>query len=221
MIIKCVICKTEFEQKNEERKCDDCKYTKNKSILQKEGYTNFSKKNNIKSIIKKYNISKKSINFAIKSVKNEIESGVNAKTLKETYLELMNQLLKDGIKRDQISTIGSKILIQERKKMRKKLDKTTNNELDKINPGAWWYEIAREHDFINSHYSHPKIPEPEISKEKLLKCTKCQNLVNDCIVFQRRKTFGWSVHCQGLFHFILCCDCNMLLKDFLMKKMQL
>ena len=90
----------------------------------------------------------------------EIESNQNNPTLKEYYVNLMDQLEIDGVPKEKISTIGSKIILEKKKKQ---LAGKAIEE-DEIYVGDWWYVTAREHGCIDPHYSHPKNDDEEKPK---------------------------------------------------------
>jgi len=87
----------------------------------------------------------------------EINVG-KSQTLKQYYINLMNQLEIEGFSKSQISTVGKQIVIE------KKSQKLKDIPMDEITIGSWWYDIAREQGCIDPHYSHTK--NQSDSKEK-------------------------------------------------------
>ena len=82
----------------------------------------------------------------------EIESSKDNPSLKQFYINLMDQLEIDGVPKEKISTIGSKIILEKKKK------RLVNHSIDEseITVGDWWYVTAREQGCTDPHYSHPK-----------------------------------------------------------------
>jgi len=72
----------------------------------------------------------------------------------------MNQLEIDGISKEKISTVGSKIILE---KKNKRLSGKAIEEQE-ITVGDWWYVTAREQGCIDPHYSHSKNPAEEKPK---------------------------------------------------------
>ena len=97
------------------------------------------------------NPSTEAYRLADKIAELEILDGNNI-TLKESYINLMDQLEIDGIPKEKISTVGSKI-IQQKKTKRLAGNAVTESE---VYVGTWWFITAREHGCIDPYYSHPK-----------------------------------------------------------------
>ena len=96
--------------------------------------------------------------LADKIAEIEINDDGDNLTLKESYINLMDQLEIDGVPKEKISTIGSKI-IQQKKSKRLAGKAITESE---VYVGTWWFITAREHGCIDPHYSHPKNSPTEI-----------------------------------------------------------
>lgn len=116
----------------------------------------------------------------------ELKKADNYDTLRKTYLNLMHQLEIDGIPKEKISTIGQKIVV-EKKRAIKKSQGATPDEIKKINIGSWWYDVAREENYIDPKYSHKNATEPE---RKIVPLTKIEkensqyiHLIKDTIEF--------------------------------------
>ncbi len=90
----------------------------------------------------------------------EIQDNDDNVTLKQSYINLMGQLEIDGIPKEKISSIGSKI-IEQKKVKRLSGQAITESE---VYVGTWWYVTAREQGYIDPHYSHPKTPAEEKPK---------------------------------------------------------
>ena len=98
----------------------------------------------------------------------ELKKTDNFQTLRQSYLNLMHQLEIDGIPKEKISTVGQKIVI-DKKRTVKKSQGASLEELKKINIGSWWYDIAREENYIDPKFSHGNDTEPE---RKIVPLTK-------------------------------------------------
>ena len=83
-------------------------------------------------------------------------SGEKNQTLKQYYINLMDQLEIEGFPKYQISTIGKQIVIE--KKCEKLKDIIPKEE---ITIGSWWYDVAKEKGCIDPHYSHPNDKDDE------------------------------------------------------------
>lgn len=89
-----------------------------------------------------------------KIVFEEINSEHDNSTMKQYYVNLMDQLEMDGLPKSKISTVGS-LLICERK------SKVLNLPISDVSVGSWWYEIAKEKECIDVSFSHPIGTDPE------------------------------------------------------------
>jgi len=96
--------------------------------------------------------STESYRLADKIAQLEINDEGDNITLKESYINLMDQLEIDGVPKEKISTIGSKII--EQKKTKRLAGKAITES--EVYVGTWWFITAREHGCIDPHYSHPK-----------------------------------------------------------------
>lgn len=105
------------------------------------------------------NPSTESYRLADKIAELEILDGNNI-TLKESYINLMDQLEIDGIPKEKISTVGSKIIQQ--KKSKRLVGKAIDES--EVYVGTWWYIVAREQGCIDSHYSHRTLEKEEKPK---------------------------------------------------------
>lgn len=111
-------------------------------------------------------------NLAEQVATEELKKTDNFDTLRKSYLNLMHQLEIDGIPKEKISTVGQKIVI-EKKRSIKKLGGASLDEIKKINIGSWWFEVAKEENYIDLKFSHTNatdaerkiVPFPEIEKE--------------------------------------------------------
>ncbi len=108
----------------------------------------------------KFKPSSLSNNLAQEAANEELRKTENFDTLRKCYVNLMNQLLIDGIPREKVSTVGQKIVIDKKIDI-KKSNGASEEELQNIHIGSWWYDVAREENFINPKYSHTVATEPE------------------------------------------------------------
>jgi hypothetical protein len=106
------------------------------------------------------NYSTETFRLAEEIAKLEIQTNKENPTLKQSYINLMNQLEIDGVPKEKISTIGSKIILEKKKKQ---LAGKAIKE-DEVSIGDWWYVVARENGYIDPHYSHPKNDENQKPK---------------------------------------------------------
>jgi len=124
-------------------------------------------------------------NLAEAVANEELKKTDNFETLRTSYLNLMHQLEIDGIPKEKISTVGQKIVI-EKKRVIKKEQGASLEELKKINIGSWWYDVAREEKYIDLKYSHTAtdperkiVPLTEYEKEN----SEYIKIINDTIKF--------------------------------------
>lgn len=99
----------------------------------------------------------------------------------------MGQLEIDGIAKEKISTIGSKII--EQKKVKRLSGKAITES--EVCVGTWWYVTAREQGYIDPHYLHPKNPAEEKPKAIFeLKNNETTFVIDSMIEFLKsEKTF--------------------------------
>ena len=93
-------------------------------------------------------------NLAENVANEELRKTDNFETLKDSYLKLMQQLEIDGIPKEKISTVGQKIVVDKKRNIMKKKG-VSPEEIKKINIGSWWYDVAREENYIDPKQSHP------------------------------------------------------------------
>lgn len=110
--------------------------------------------------VAKFRPSSESNKLAEQVATEELRKTQNYDTLRKSYLNLMHQLEIDGIPREKISTVGQKIVV-EKKRSIKKSEGATPEEIKKINIGSWWYDVAKEENYIDPKFSHPDAPDPE------------------------------------------------------------
>jgi len=82
----------------------------------------------------------------------EIDGEQDSPSLKESYILLMDQLEIDGYHKQEISSVGKKIILT------KKIEKLKPKGIpeSEISVGRWWWYVAKERGCIDPHYSHPK-----------------------------------------------------------------
>jgi len=125
-------------------------------------------------------------NLAQQVATEELKKTDNFDTLRKSYLNLMHQLEIDGIAKEKVSTVGQKIVI-EKKRSIKKSEGASLEEIKKINIGSWWFEVAKEENYIDLKFSHGNatdaerkiVPFPEIEKEN----SEYIKIINDTIKF--------------------------------------
>lgn len=125
-------------------------------------------------------------NLAEAVANEELKKTDNFDTLRTSYLNLMHQLEIDGIPKEKISTIGQKIVIEKKRNI-KKQQGASLEEIKKINIGSWWYDVAREENYINPKFSHPDATDAE---RKIVPLTEYEKenseyieIINDTIKF--------------------------------------
>lgn len=101
----------------------------------------------------KFKPSIQSNNLAETVANEELRKTDNFDTLRKSYLNLMHQLEIDGIPKHKISTVGQKIVIEKKRNI-KKLQGASLEEIKKINIGSWWFDVAREQNFVDPNKSH-------------------------------------------------------------------
>jgi len=134
----------------------------------------------------KFKPSLQSNNLAEQVASEELKKTDNFDTLRKSYLNLMHQLEIDGIPKEKISTVGQKIVI-EKKRAIKKLQGASLEEIKKINIGSWWFDVAREENYIDPKFSHRNDTDAE---RKIVPLTKYEtenseyiSIIKDTIKF--------------------------------------
>jgi len=79
----------------------------------------------------------------------EIKGEQSNHTLKQSYINLMDQLEIDGFPIHEISMIGRKIILENKIKKLKPLGIPE----EEITVGTWWFEVARERGCTNPEYA--------------------------------------------------------------------
>lgn len=90
-------------------------------------------------------------NLAAQAAQEEIETE-QSPSLKTKYENLMTQLEVDGIPKDQVSTIGQKIILEQKKSILEKKG-SSQEELDNLTINRWWYVVASENNYVNPFYA--------------------------------------------------------------------
>lgn len=119
----------------------------------------------------KFKPSIQSNSLAEQVANEELRKTDNFETLRSYYRKLMNQLQIDGIPDEKISTIGQKIIIEKKRLIRKSAG-ATQEELQKINIGRDWFDVARELNFVDPKYSHKIGAEPHQENNSISKYEK-------------------------------------------------
>ncbi len=92
-------------------------------------------------------------NLAVQVAEEELKNTDSSETLKVIYTNLMHQLEMDGISKNDVSTVGQKIVVAKKQAIRKR-EGAGEEELKKINIGRWWFTVAKELKYINLKFSH-------------------------------------------------------------------
>ncbi len=134
----------------------------------------------------KFKPSNLSNNIATQAANEELKKSENYETLRSFYTKLMNQLEIDGIPKEKISIVGQKIVLEKKRSIRKDQG-ATQEELEKINIGRDWFEVARELNYVDPKYSHPIDAEPHQENSSITEIEKENsqyiNLILDTITF--------------------------------------
>lgn len=140
-------------------------------------------------------LSHQSINLATIAAQEEL-SNDKTKTLKKTYENLMDQLEIDGYKKNQISTIGQKIVVEKKQNILKSKGWSTD-EIKKVSIGSWWFEVAKEKKCIDPHYSRNTKVDP-VADQEIVPCENpdmkavCYDLINLCRILIEKSKEGIS-----------------------------
>jgi len=140
----------------------------------------------LSELVVKFKPSITSNNLAETVANEELRKTDNFDTLRKSYLNLMHQLEIDGIPKEKISTIGQKIVVEKKRNI-KKSQGVSLEEIKKINIGSWWFDVAREENYIDPKFSHPTatdaerkiVPLSEYEKEN----SEYIQVINDTIKF--------------------------------------
>ena len=138
-------------------------------------------------------LSFQSINLATIAAEEEL-SNDKTKTLKKTYEDLMDQLEIDGYKKNQISIIGQKIIVEKKQNILKSKG-WNSDEIKKVSIGSWWFEIAKKKQCVDPYYSRNIKVDPQPDQEivpyknpymKVL----CYDLINLCRILIEKSKEG-------------------------------
>lgn len=113
-------------------------------------------------------------NLATQVANEELKKTDNFDTLKKSYLSLLHQLEIDGIPRNKIIHTGRRIII-EKKRIIKKQEGGSLDEIKDISIGSWYYEITKITDYHKSPQPDEKIvplTKYEIENESYIKVLK-------------------------------------------------
>ena len=97
--------------------------------------------------------SKEAYRLAKVAALEEMQSERKNDSLKDCWLKLATQLQTENIPKYKISTIGKKIIIEEKRERLKKLN-APQQQIDDVTISGWWYDVMNEVGCIDSHYSH-------------------------------------------------------------------
>jgi len=140
----------------------------------------------LSELVVKFKPSITSNNLAETVANEELRKTDNFDTLRKSYLNLMHQLEIDGIPKEKISTIGQKIVIEKKRNI-KKQQGASLEEIKKLNIGSWWFDVAREENYIDPKFSHPNATDPERKIVPLSEYEKENSeyieIINDTIKF--------------------------------------
>lgn len=91
-------------------------------------------------------------NLASQAALEELQYERGNNSLKQSWINLANQLEIEGIPKYKISAIGKQIIVEKKKEHLEKLH-VSQEKLDSLSISGWWYDVMHDQGCTDPHYN--------------------------------------------------------------------